>query len=118
MLRTMITFSQMDLVRCLFLTFVAAFPLAEFNHYVFCDNKTNHTGSSPYILFIVIVPVALTSLHMLKRRGNKWLIPLALALSGVLNVIVLDTLHIMESYSSWIRSGMPERPVWSLLHGC
>jgi hypothetical protein len=24
----------------------------------------------------------------------------------------------MQSYDSWIQSGMPERPEWSLVHGC
>lgn len=112
----MIAYTQMELVRCLTLTFVAALPLALFNYYVFCDNDTNHTGGSPYILFIVFVPAAFASLLMLKRHGKKWLMPLVLAMSGLLNVTVLDTLHIMESYSSWIHAGMPERPAWSLFH--
>jgi hypothetical protein len=114
----MISFSQVELVRCLFFAFIAAFPLAVFNHYVFCDNETNHTGDSPYILFIFFVPVALASLLKIKPYGNKWLIPLAIAMVGALNVIIFDTLHVMESYSSWIHSGMPERPAWSLILGC
>lgn len=114
----MISFSQVELVRCLFLAFIAAFPLAVFNHYVFCDNETNHTGASPYILFMVFIPVALASLFKLKRYDKKWLIPLAFAVGGAINVIVFDTLHVMESYSSWIHSGMPDRPAWSLILGC
>jgi hypothetical protein len=114
----MISFSQLELVRCLFLTFIAASPLAVFDHYVFCDNETNHTGGSPYILFVVFVPVALASLLKIKPYGKKWLIPLTITMLGTLNVIIFDTLHVMESYSSWLRSGMPERPAWSLILGC
>lgn len=93
-------------------------PSWMFNHYVFCDNETNHTGGSPYILFNFFVPVVLVSVWMLREDGKKWLLPLLLAAVGSINVIVIDSFHIMESYSSWIHSGMPERPSWSLFHTC
>jgi hypothetical protein len=104
-------------VRWLLLTLVAAFPLAFFNQYVFCQNETNHMGGSPYILFIAFIPVGLVSIRKLKR-GKKWLIPFAIATGGALNVGAFDALHVMQSYESWIRSGMAERPGWSLSHGC
>lgn len=113
----MISFSQIEHVRCFFLSFIAAFPLALFNHYVFCQNETNHTGVSAYILFTIFVPVALASFRKLKL-GKKWLIPLAIATGGALNVAAFDSLHVMESYDSWTQSGMPDRPAWSFIHEC
>lgn len=97
---------------------VVTLPLWMFNHYVFCDNETNHTGGTPYILFVIFIPVVFFSLWMLRIDGKKWILPLLLATGGSLNVIVLDALHIMESYSSWIHSGMPERANWSLFETC
>src|SRR5574340_121773 len=77
-------------------------PLCLYNHYVFCDNETNHTGGTPYELFIVFIPVTFASLWMLRADGKKWILPLVLAAGGSLNVIVFDAFHIMEGYSSWI----------------
>jgi hypothetical protein len=94
-----------------------AFPLAVFNQYVFFQNETNHMGGSAYILFLALVPVAFASFRKLKD-GKKWLIPFSIATGGTLNVAAFDALHVMESYDSWIQSGMPERPAWSLIHGC
>ncbi len=108
----------LKLVRYISVIVAVAFPLGIFNHYVFCENETNHTGESPYILFTLFIPVALISLKMLRAEGKKWILPLVLVALGSLNIIVIDTLHVMEGYSSWIRYGMPERPAWSLFQTC
>lgn len=110
--------NTLRLARFLSLFFAVVLPLGAFNRYVFCDNETNHLGGTPYVLFLVFVPAAFVSLHMLRREGKKWLIPLVFAMAGILNVIAFDAFHVMQGYSSWIRSGMPDRPAWSRFHKC
>lgn len=100
------------------LVFGVAIALGYFNHYVFCDNETNHTGASPYVLFVLFIPASFASLQMIKREGKKWFFPLALALVGILNVIIFDGFNVMKQYDSWISSGMPDRPAWSCVHRC
>jgi len=47
-----------SLVRYILAILAVALPLAAFNHYVLCENHSNHTGTSPYTLLIVFIPVA------------------------------------------------------------
>lgn len=110
--------ATLKLARYFSVILTVALPLGILNHYVFCENETNHIGGSPYVLFVVFVPVALISLRMLRVEGKRWILPLVLAAGGSLNVIVFDTFHIMEGYSAWIHSGMPARPAWSLFQAC
>lgn len=95
-------------------TLAVALPLGAFNHYVLCENATNHTGASPYALFVVFVPAAVISIRMLQPNDRKWILPLVLAAAGSVNVLAFDAFHVMQEYGSWIQSGMPERPTWTL----
>lgn len=110
--------NTLKLARYLSLVVLVALSIGAFDHGVFCDNETNHTGGSPYVLFLLFAPVALVSVRMIKSEGRKWGIPLALALAGALNVVAFDALDVMKGYSAWIRAGMPERPAWSEFHRC
>ncbi len=91
-----------------------ALALVLFNYYVFFDNATNHTGSSPYALLYLFVPALLISLLLIPGR-RTWLFPLILALAGSVNVLAFDALDIMKGYDSWAHAGMRDRPAWSYI---
>jgi hypothetical protein len=52
----------------------AGLPILGFNYYVFCENRTNHTGVEPYLLLLLFVPVAFVSFRRMQKRERKWML--------------------------------------------
>jgi hypothetical protein len=93
-------------------------PLAFYDYVVFCQDKVNHIGISPYILLLIFLPVGYYSFSKSKIDGRKWIIPILLAFFGILNIVFLDAADVMKSKTSWLDAGMPDRPAWSQLDIC
>lgn len=98
---------------------VALFVIARFNYYVFVENDSNHTAFPVMILALSLAALAIISMFASRRTHSDlarslWLVLAVLAILAAANVVAFNMLHIMMEHDPWTKSGMPERPAWSL----
>lgn len=107
-----------EILRYTKITLSSAIPLLAYYYYVFCDNRTNHSAASPYFLLLYFIPIAYLSIIKIRDNNKEWIIPLLIAVVGVINITVFDQMNVMKQYDSWAHSGMPKRPSWSQFKLC